>query len=196
MNTNQEIWKDISGFEGLYQISSHGRLKSFHREKCGTILKNNNSKGDYIRRVLKKDKVGIHVSIHRIVAQEFIPNPLNKSQVNHKDCDRQNNHVENLEWVTGSENIRHAVKMKPSMLDGIIKYNTTLRPKPIYQFDLDGVFIAAYKNSKEAYRATGVCARNILQVANKKEYKPGLTRKQAGGYIWSFEGVLVCCSEF
>lgn len=186
-----EVWKDIEGFEGLYQISSLGRLKSFRNISNGYILSNKNSKNDYISVVLKNHKLKKkrYVRIHRLVAEAFIPNEdsTTKTQVNHIDSNKQNNCVSNLEWVTPSENIKHAVSHIPGMLKGINNYNKNIRPKVVQQFSMKGDFVAEFKTAVEANKHTGVCSRNILQVANKEEYKPGLIRRQAGGYIWRFK---------
>lgn len=186
-----ETWKDIKGFEGVYQISSLGNLKSFKEDKNGRILSNKNSKGDYLSVVLeKRSEHKTHkryVRIHRLVAEAFMSNPENKTQINHIDGNKQNNNVKNLEWVTPSENIKHAIRLNPNMVKGMNIYNTYTRPKTIQQFSLDEILLGEFPNSKEAERVTGVCHRNILQVASGDEYKPGKVRKQAGGYIWRFK---------
>lgn len=185
-----EKWKDIPGWEGIYQISSHGRLKSFKKYQSGRILKNTNKRGGYLSVVLcKKGRDDRYCRIHRLVAEAFLTRLPGKTQVNHKDCNPQNNHVENLEWVTPSENIRHAIRKKPEMVAGMVRYNQFLRPKPVVQKAMSGKVLGIYPNIQEAARATGVCGRNIHQVASKTEYKPGLIRKQAGGYKWSFREV-------
>jgi hypothetical protein len=182
-----EAWKDIPGFEGFYQISNFGRLKSFKKFKEGRILSTKNAKGDYIAVILQGvGKSPRHTRIHRLVAEAFIPNPENKPEVNHIDGNKQNNRVENLEWVTSSENIRHAIKKNPNMVRGMTFYNRVLRPEAVLQFTLDGKFVHKYLNAAEASKATGICHRNITQVAGRTEYKPGKTRKQAGGYIWRY----------
>lgn len=187
----EEIWKDIKGFEGEYQISNNGRVKSFLGNPKGRIRKNTNKKGWYLTMVLHHKngdrKDGMTVRIHRLVAEHFIPNPLNLHEVNHKDFNKQNNHVNNLEWVSRYQNHIHAVRNIPSMTAAMIKYNQTIRPKVILQFDLNGNIIGEYKNGKEASLKSNVCQRNILQVANKTEYRPGLSRKTAGGFIWRFK---------
>lgn len=116
----EEIWKDIEGFEGMYQISSNGRVKSLPRTTWFTN-KNGESKFISVRgRIMKPHKqkylkayLNLNgntnmISVHRLVAMSFIPNPENKPQVNHVDGDKFNNNVNNLEWVTLSENRRHA----------------------------------------------------------------------------------------
>jgi hypothetical protein len=185
-----EVWKDIEGFEGEFQISNAGRLKSFKALANGRILKNTNKNGWYLTHVLyhSGQKVNGKTSrIHRLVAKHFIPNPYNLPEVNHMDLNKQNNYVDNLEWVSRKQNSHHAVKNKPSITAGMIKYNQTVRPRVIHQFDLQGNLVGEYINGAEASMTTNVCHRNILQVANRTEYRPGLTRKTAGGFIWKFK---------
>lgn len=187
MKNQTEIWKEIKGFEGVYAISNHGNLKSFKVDKNGRILKNTHKNGWYLTVNLQTTEKFETRRIHRLVAEYFIPNPENKRQVNHIDGNKQNNHVENLEWVTPCENMAHAILMNPNILKGMNDYNKIIKPRPILQFTINNSFICEHINSNEASKNTGVCQRNILQVANKDEYKPGLTRKQAGGFIWKFK---------
>lgn len=182
-----EIWKDIEGFEGIYQISSYGRVKSFKKNKQGYILSNKNKTGWYLNIVLTSENSWKSVKIHRLVAEAFIPNPDNKPEINHVDGNKQNNRADNLEWVTGSENVKHAISMNPDMIKGMNKYNKYSKPKTVQQFNLDGELMAEYPNCKLASQITGVCQRNIYSVASQEEYSPGLTRSQAGGFIWRFK---------
>jgi len=179
-----EIWKDIAGYEGLYQVSNYGRVKSFYGS--GKIIERDSDYGSYPSIALCKN--GIHKSrrLHRIVAEAFIPRPMGYSEVNHKDMNRANNSVENLEWVTKKENVRHAISNKPEIIAAMNHYNTDVRPRPIAQISLDGTIVCVWKNCKEASRITGICYKNIYQVASKDEYRPGKTRSQAGGFKWEF----------
>lgn len=183
-----EFWKDVVGFEGLYQVSNLGRLKSFKSNKSGRVLRNVNKTGGYINiNLIRKGKFR-SVKLHILVAETFLgKKPFKGAEVNHRDLNKQNNCASNLEWVTRSENVAHAIKHHPNMLKGMINYNQNIRPVPILQFDMGLNLIGEYKNSTEAATSTGVCRRNILQVASKDEYMPGLTRKQAGGFIWKFK---------
>lgn len=106
----EEVWKDIQGYEGRYQVSSLGRVKSYTRAKNpeGIVLKF--SEVDGYNRVGITDSSGYrrHFLAHRLVAMAFIPNINNKPQVNHIDSNRKNNNVKNLEWVTNRENSIHS----------------------------------------------------------------------------------------
>jgi hypothetical protein len=112
-----EIWKDINGYQGVYQVSNLGRVRSLDRQIVylrrgklitskhrGRIMKGSYTEG-YLR--IQLGKYGLRDFIHRLVAQAFIPNPENKPEVNHINLIRDDNRVENLEWVTASENVIH-----------------------------------------------------------------------------------------
>lgn len=106
---DNEIWKDIKDFEGLYRISNLGRIYSVTTNKIRQIQVNNHRYG-YCEISLHKNGKEYRFKVHRLVALHFIPNPLNKPEVNHKDGNKLNNCYHNLEWVTSVENKQHAWK--------------------------------------------------------------------------------------
>ena len=104
-----EEWRDIAGYEGLYQVSNLGRVKSLENEfsKKQKIRKLTRRKNGYLKLQLHKNGVKKTIEVHRLVAEAFIPNPDNKPQVNHKNCNREDNRLENLEWCTIKENVTY-----------------------------------------------------------------------------------------
>lgn len=100
-----ENWRDVAGYEGLYQVSDRGRVKNVKRDAILSPAKNNRG---YFRVLLCKDGVKTNKFVHRLVALSFVPNPDNKPQVNHIDGCKENNGAINLEWVTQRENMKHA----------------------------------------------------------------------------------------
>lgn len=114
-----EYWKNIPEYEGLYQISNLGRIKSLARERrkgCNVIrdriYRQNSNRGDYLSITLwKNQKRSETTSVHILMGRSFIPNPLKKPQINHKDCIKYNNWLLNLEWNTRQENGKHAFLM-------------------------------------------------------------------------------------
>ena len=175
----KEIWKDIKDFEGLYQVSNYGRIKSFYNNK-EIIIKCFLSKNGYIRVQLSKLGIGYKKSVHRLVAESFINNPENKPQVNHINGIKSDNRVENLEWCTPSENMLHAFKNnleKPSMLN---KYGSNhIRAIPVNQYDLDGNFIKTFDSIIEASKELNINASCICNCCKNR-------RKSAGSFVWKY----------
>ncbi|HNX82189.1 MAG TPA: NUMOD4 domain-containing protein [Candidatus Omnitrophota bacterium] len=184
---NIEVWKSVNGFEGYYEISSHGRLKSYKKHSDGLILKQTNVKGGYYSVVLSANGKTRSMRIHRIVAETFLSNAGGLPEVNHIDGNKQNNHISNLEWCSRSHNARHSIKLHPKQCNHMNDFNKYIKPKSILMYDKRGNYIRWFINGADASRETGICHRNILQVCNGEKNEYGYTRKSAGGYIWRFE---------
>lgn len=107
----QEIWKDIVGYEGLYQVSNLGNVKSFKKDKNGILLKPGKNTSGYLYVILYKNINKKCITIHRLVMLAFKKNIFNKLEINHINGIKTDNTVENLEWCTCSENIKHAYKI-------------------------------------------------------------------------------------
>lgn len=201
-------WKWIKDYEGLYAISDCGNVYSFQKSIKGDKISTTNSCGWYLSfRAKNKENNTKTLRVHVEVAKAFIGDIPKGYHVHHKDENKQNNAVDNLEIISPREHVLETIKQNPHILDGMIAYNKgkiiddgrkrygepkepSIRFKKgnILQYSLDGEFINSYYCAAEASRVTGVCARNILQVANKEPFNSsGSIRKQAGGYIWKFE---------
>jgi|SRR5690625_376505 len=169
-NIDNEVWKDVKDYEGIYQVSNLGRIKSFIRCE-GKILKGYVNEDGYIRIGLHKNRKRKIFMVHRIVAQQFLDKRKPKQEINHKNGDKQDNNVKNIEWVTPSENSFHA-------------WNSGLhsRIRPVLQYDLKGNLVNRYKSGHEAMRETGVRQTHIWANCAGK-----YNTKTAGGYIWKFE---------
>lgn len=181
----REIWKDVVGYEGLYRISSQGRLASYpkkrgHANLGARILKVRINQYGYAQKTLVKDKQRKTFQIHRLVALAFIPNPLNKPQVDHIDTNRANNNVENLRWVTATENNNNPITLnrqrgKPAPWMKRYGYES-IKGREVHQYTLDWKYIRSWGSMQDAERALGIT--NISR-ATKKE------TRQAGGFRWS-----------
>ena len=184
-----EEWKWVKGYEGLYKVSNIGRIKSYHKQKDGYIRSIQNRNGDYLRIILcDSNNVRKSAAVHVVVANAFVGQIPAGWQVHHIDGCKQNNIASNLEIIQPKEHRKETKKMNPQITDGMVNYNRYVRPRIVQQYTLDGVFVASYPNAKEAGFATGICSRNILQVASETPYNAtGKTRKQAGGYVWRFQ---------
>jgi len=106
-----EVWKQVVGYEGLYEVSTLGNLKTFNWKGTGQtrIMKPAKDHKGYLRTMLVKDKIAKTIKMHRIIAQAFLVNPENKATVNHKNGIKDDNRVDNLEWATCKENTHHAI---------------------------------------------------------------------------------------
>ena len=161
----KEIWKDIKGYEDFYQVSNMGRIKSKSRPyttnyykpgkiKEEKILNPFSSRGGYLVVDLRKDGKRKNVSIHQLVATAFIPNPENKSQVNHKKGIKRDNRVTELEWATPKENVVHS-------------YETGLKVnyRSSSHYRSNGLMIIDYKKKKTISFPNARCASEYLGVS-------------------------------
>jgi hypothetical protein len=188
-----ETWKDITGFEGQYQVSNKGRIKTLartfivksgkrYRRRSQLYKQHDDCKRGYLKVMLHKN--GKHQSffVHRLVGIAFIPNQHNKRTINHKDGIKTNNNVENLEWATDSEQIKHSFdklnRIKPLLGKFGKDHHTS---KPVNQYSTDGEFIKRWDSIVEADRAGISWASNIGRCVM------GAT-KTAGGFKWKSAG--------
>jgi hypothetical protein len=169
----EEVWKDIEGYEGLYEASNIGRLR---RKGSVNVRKFGDNGHGYKHVPLSKNNIIKNHYVHRIIATAFIPNPNNKATVNHKNGNKSDNHVENLEWATQSENSKHGFDT------GLIVQNKgrdNPTSKPVRQYSLNGEFIMDFDSLTDAGKKLGITTFTIGQAAVGKY-------KQAGGYQWRF----------
>lgn len=183
----KEVWKPVVGYEGLYEVSSDGRVKSLFRYK--KELKPNITRNGYATVELFKDKSSKRLLIHRLVAMAFIPNPDNLPQVNHIDENKLNNDVSNLEWITAKENMNFGTRNKrqkdatnysDEKRKFIARENGKKASRSVMQFSLDGNFIEKYCSGKDAHKQTCINHSHIMECCSGK-------RKTAGGYVWKYE---------
>lgn len=211
----EEIWKDVVGFEDRYQVSSLGGVRS----KDMILYKSNgrieHKKGRYIK--LHPDNRGYithtfcssngirkRMSIHRVVATAFIPNPDNKPQIDHIDRNRANNSIDNLRWCTLKENMNNPLTLEwlkvcrpnyahseetkknisKSQIGRTVRESTRekLRQKayPICQYTIDGVFVQHFNSSLDASNILGISRSHILSCCKGR-------RHTAGGYRWIYK---------
>ena len=174
-----EEWRDVVGYEGRYQVSSMGRVKSLERKVTKgdgertvkeRFLKPNVSYGGYLMVALYAGGKRKMLKVHRLVCQAFHDNPDNKSDVNHINEDKADNRACNLEWCTRRENINHGTHNERS---------GKTRSKPVAQYTLDGELVKKWPSAMEAQRQAGFYCSNICKTARGKY-------KQAYGCIWRY----------
>lgn len=175
-NLPNEQWKVIKGFELLYQISNYGRIFSHNRRKILRLSKASGYWGVNLYKKQNGKRVRIFYSAHRLLALAFIPNPENKPQINHKDGNKLNLKLSNLEWNTSSENTQHAYN------NGLTRLKTGANSPnaiPIDQYTKDGEFIKMWGGATCVLNELGINKSNIIQCCKGNV-------KSAGGYVWKY----------
>jgi hypothetical protein len=178
-NLQNEIWKPIIAYEELYEVSNLGRVKSYknHKEKLLKLQSTTNGyKKIYISDFSKKL---INFTVHRLVAEAFIPNPNNLPQVNHINCIKSDNRVENLEWCTAKENINHMIKAGKKNVGKLYYGINHKRAKRVYQYDLGGNFIKEWEYVKLAADTLEITSSGIAKAARGDRLK-------MKNYIWEY----------
>ena len=176
----KEVWRDIEGYEGLYQVSDQGRVKSLERKiphwrggeriQKERILKPNVVHGGYLMIGLYAGGKRKMFFVHRLVCQAFHENPENKPEVNHINENASDNRACNLEWCTRTENINHGARNERA---------AKTKSKPVGQWTKEGELVKIWPSAIEVQKQTGFSQGSISKVANGK-------RKQAYGFIWKY----------
>ena len=205
-----EEWRDIKGYEGLYQVSNKGRVKSL----CGDTRNKNSIRRElimkpsaysgYLNVCFCRNNVQSSKSVHRLVAETFIPNPENKPCVGHWDCDRSNNTVENLYWCTHEENnnhpitkLRNSVSNKGRIVSEKTRHlmsishkgqkksaNSGTKKKKVLKLSLDGEILDIYECVKDASQKTGLSYQNIGDACRNKYSKHNTN--VYNGFVWKY----------
>jgi hypothetical protein len=164
----QEIWKDIPNYEGIYQISNLGNVRSCKSNKIRKLVK---QKSGYLRIILTKNSKQKATNVHILVAKSFVPNPKKLPFVNHIDGNKENNNAKNLEWVTASQNMIHARQT------GLQK-NHPWSVK-VAQYSLDGKLIKIWDRMADASRHLKCPHGEISACCRQKQ-------STCRGYIWKY----------
>lgn len=171
MTSKTEIWQALPGVTGV-EVSTFGRVRTLDRmissenrtySKKGRVLKQCDKGNGYFIVSIKVDGKQTSKLVHRLIAQTFIPNPDNLPEINHKDCDKTNNSVENLEWVTHEENIAYRDKLGHTAKNNAPK-------SPVFAIDLVTLEVSHFRSQNEAGRELGVFQQHINNVI-KGKYK-------------------------
>lgn len=194
-SSEHEIWRPVVGYEGLYEVSNLGRVRSMghyvtQNGNCGTpftrfykgrIIHATCTSNGYEGLTLSNGSKRENKSVHRLVAEAFIPNPNGLPQVNHKNEVRNDNRAENLEWCTVAYNVTYGHRTEKA---------ARARSKPVLQITRGGTVVASFLSIHSAAEETGIYYRNIYAVANRTKRfdksKRGNTRKTAGGFVWVY----------
>ena len=196
MNDNIEIWKPVVGYEGLYECSNLGNVRSLNYRHTNTIknLSLSLNKNGYVQVKLWKNCKGKVLAVHRLVAEAFVPNPNNKPQIDHINTDKTNNTVwlnedgyvnyekTNLRWVTKKENINNPLTIKHLSETKIGNENAKSIYRAVLQYTKDGKLIKEWASMNSAARELKISRSGICDCCN------GRNRcKSYGGYVWRYK---------
>lgn len=172
-----ELWKEVDGYNGRYEVSSYGRIKSYAQDKIsGKIKVGNPTKKGYLTFLFYDEKGHKKwIPVHRIVAMAFIDNPKNLPQINHKDEDKTNNHIDNLEWCTNEYNNHYGTRIQRASKANLCCASTS---KKVYSVDPNGQ-IECFDSIGEAERITGNSHCNIVRALKGR-------RKTCGNRKWFY----------
>lgn len=184
----KEEWRDVVGYEGIYEISNYGRCRrisyntSDYEAKIAQFglphyLKPNHGEWGHVRYALCVDSKSKLKLAHRLILEAFdVPNPEHRPHINHIDNDPTNNYIDNLEWCTHTENMQHMIKCGRKVT---YRGKDHVESKEVYQYDKNGTLLNKYGSSGEAGRKTGFLSGHIREACrgNLKTYK---------GFIWKY----------
>lgn len=176
-----EIWKPVKGYEGLYEASNLGNIKSVSRD---SLLSSHRINRGYLSVSLYRNGVGKRHLIHRLVAQSFIPNPNNLPYINHKDENPLNNRVDNLEWCDQTYNVNYGSAQERLSLAKIGKG----RGMKILQYSMSNTLIKSYNSASQIQRELGFNTTPILNCCRGGYYRNSkwVSVSQSYGFIWKF----------
>lgn len=173
MTNIQEIWLPVKGYEGLYEISSFSKIRSYVKKQPRLIFGNKTTDG-YMQVTLTKNLARSFYGFHQLMAIHFIPNPENKPYVNHKNGIKTDNSIDNLEWCTPSENCIHRYRV---LKKGNCKGEKSTCNKPIVQLSLDGFIVNVFYSRTEALQVTKIRRESLYDCLSGK-------LKSYKGYLW------------
>ena len=168
-SVESEVWKPVVGYEGLYEVSNIGRVRSINYHKSGKakVMSPSFNTWGYLIVDLRKNNKRHSYAVHRLVAFAFIPNPDNFPEINHKNEIKTDNNVENLEWCTRKYNINYGTAIKR-------------RSKPIVQLDNNGNVVGKWESGLSASRYYKICKSNIYNCLHGKQ-------KTSKGFVWKYD---------
>ena len=173
-----EIWKDIAGYEGLYQVSNFGNVKSlrYRRSNVAKLLTPKCNSCGRLWVELANNGITKPMQIHRLVAEAFLPNEHDYPEVNHKDENPKNNIVDNLEWCTRQYNVNYYFDRHR---DDVIRRKGKLKQIPIIQRTIDGEFVRHWDNSRQIKKELNVSDWSVSECCRGN-------KKTAYGFIWHY----------